>query len=695
MGGEEPYFGYTTADNTLLLQNRQLARRMGEDIRYYPAPENGEYIEPTINWEDPRFSDADQERSNQLFANDSIEKIYQRVMAQNANAVREVADQWYRVSQVIQDISDRVLNAARGLKYGGDGSPGNSGGWTGQGADAFLARGPGATLKSLDEWRSAAITNWLGSLSLASTITSHQSRMSSLYEQYKQAMVTFGNEWQERNLGDVPVEDAGPTAQDKYVTALRTEQIAWSKRAQQIQYEMARSYWSIMSEDLAGGRATVYEGPTDAVQPNPEFLARYMRGRLPSIGNPSRVGTPNVTTPTISTRNVPTPDANLQRTVSRLVAEPTVPGQDQGRQQTTPTPEITVPDVGMPTVPTPTPTLPVVPPVVPAVGNLPVRGVPTVPGVPGVPGTGQPGTGSLPGSALARGTNLLGDARAGGVPGVLRGVPAVPGAPGEGLPPSPPQNPARGAPGGPQTGGRGPQRTISAAPPGSRQSVPPGTSLPPGTPSTPRAGAPGPDARNTAGPAVPGGGTRTNQFGSPPAAPSSPVLRAPRTTAPIPPQGAPTRRGPLAHDAAPPVLNRPRTAGTPDTAHQLTPQPGGGPRRDAPLAPPTPPTTRPVVGRSATTPAPGTPRPAEPANGVLRGARRPAGYQAELGSRRKERERDEKAARVDRDFDQIRRLLDREEAWTVATPGGGVLDSTPTRATRAAAEPKPTVGGGA
>ncbi|MBO4208945.1 hypothetical protein, partial [Micromonospora echinofusca] len=91
----------------------------------------------------------------------------------------------------------------------------------------------------------------------------------------------------------------------------------------------------------------------------------------------------------------------------------------------------------------------------------------------------------------------------------------------------------------------------------------------------------------------------------------------------------------------------------------------------------------------------GTPRPTEPADGVLRGARRPAGYRAELGSRRKERERDEKAARIDQDFDQIRRLLDREEAWTVATPGGGVLDSTPTRTGTVAAEPKPTVGGGA
>ncbi|MBO4206433.1 hypothetical protein GSF22_10495, partial [Micromonospora echinofusca] len=529
MGGEDPYFGYSTSDNTLLLQSRQLARRMGEDIRYYPPPESGEYIEPTINWDDPKFSDADQERSNQLFANDSIEKIYQRVMAQNANAVREAADQWYRVSQVIQDISDRVLNAARGLKYGGDGSPGNSGGWTGKGADAFLARGPGATLKSLDDWRSAAITNWLGTLSLADTITSHQSRMSTLYAEYKQAMVTFGREWQERNIGtDVSIEDAGPHAQDKYVTALRTEQIMWSKRAQQIQYEMARSYWSIMSEDLNGGRATVYEGPTDAVQPNPDFLARYMRGRLPSIGGPPQIGgSPNVTTPTISTRNVPTPDPNLQRAVGRLVAEQTGTGQDRG-QQTTPTPEITVPEVG---TPTPTlPTAPVVPPVVPGVGNLPVRGAPNAPGVPGLPGTGQqPGTGSLPNSALTRGTNLLGDAR-GGVPGVLRGVPTVPGTPGEGLPPSPPQNPARGAPGTPQFGGRGPQRTIGAAPPGSQQSGPPGSSLPPGTPSAPRTGAPGPDGRNVAGPAAPAGGNRTSQFGNPPAAPSRPVLRAPRTT---------------------------------------------------------------------------------------------------------------------------------------------------------------------
>jgi hypothetical protein len=76
---------------------------------------------------------------------------------------------------------------------------------------------------------------------------------------------------------------------------------------------------------------------------------------------------------------------------------------------------------------------------------------------------------------------------------------------------------------------------------------------------------------------------------------------------------------------------------------------------------------------------------------VVRGTRRAgsSGYEAQIGSRVKGQ--DEQLSIVDQEFEKIRKLLDKEDAWTVETPGGGVLDSTPTRAVTPATEPKPTL----
>lgn len=62
-----------------------------------------------------------------------------------------------------------------------------------------------------------------------------------------------------------------------------------------------------------------------------------------------------------------------------------------------------------------------------------------------------------------------------------------------------------------------------------------------------------------------------------------------------------------------------------------------------------------------------------------------------MTSRRKTREEREKE-RIDREYAEIQRLLGDEEPWTVATPGGAVLDNTPERAVYRV-EPKPTLGG--
>jgi hypothetical protein len=213
MSTDDPYFGYTTAGNQQLLDQRRLAARMGEDIRHYQSPPSGsDFPDFTVDYDSERVKDMDYEQRTALAANDSIEKIYKRIMAQDAGPLYQLSDQWYRVFLVIEDIAGRVRKAANGLRYGGDGTKNTGKGWTGNGADAFLARGPGATLKSLDDWKSAATVNWVGTYSLAGTILTHQAKMAELWARYKQTMVTESRKWLDfRDLrGSVPHPSAFP-----------------------------------------------------------------------------------------------------------------------------------------------------------------------------------------------------------------------------------------------------------------------------------------------------------------------------------------------------------------------------------------------------------------------------------------------------------------------------------------------------
>ena len=638
MTGDGPYFGYETSQNEQLMNARRLAAKMGEDIRYYPQPESsGDLPDFTINWENPPFDKDETEKSNAAFNNDTIERIYKRIMAQDAGALRDLADQWWLTYLVLDDIRGRLRTAANGLKYGGDGTSTTGKGWTGKAADAFLARGPGATLKSLDDWKAAALSNRAGARALAGVITRYQAQMDDLWEEYKQGLLAFRDDWMTRNAPSYSSIDElkGTHLADKFVTDLRAESWGWAKKAQKIQYDMAQEYWSVMNEDFGGGRATVYEGPTNAIQHNPEFIARSMAGQF---------GVPGVTAPNVTTPNIVRPDIAPPQIQAPVDVRPT------GTPPAVSPPVVTPPNVVPPAVAPPLAARPVAPPV-----------VPQAPVAPQAPAVGQPsGTPAVRPPAAPGTSGLLGNAKGSGVPGVLRS--GAGGAPVDGRPPGLPGSPTKGQPHPPP------------------QIKRPGQQAPPSPP--PRRGGDGPSTKVPARPAGPG----QSEFGGAPRTPSSPVLRAPR---PAPDQPGP-RTGtpsPPRPGAAPPVLNRPRPATQPPPPAR----PAAPPTADrGPLAPPKPATTDPVVGRSARPPAETTQR--ADSSGVMRGRRaRPAGYEAEIGSRR--RDGGEHRSTADEEFEKLRKLLAQEEAWTVATPGGGVLDGKPARPAGPTAEPKPTLGG--
>ncbi|MFC0531062.1 hypothetical protein [Phytohabitans kaempferiae] len=674
MAGEEDYFDYSTATNQQLQDNRQLARRMGEDITRYPPPNNtSPYPDPTINFQDEDLEMTDEMQTAWL--NDTIERIRKRIMAQDAVVVDQLAWQWWEVKLVLDDARERVLSASTKLKEGKDGS----GGWTGAGADAFLARGPGATIKSIDDWETAAVNNWLGLLSLAGVIRDRQAEMEELYRQYKEDMVAVS----ERELSWYGVESErelqGTPAADDYIDTLRQESWLYNERAQTLQYNMAQDYYQVMRDDLAGGSATVYEGPTDAVVANPDFIQRYMMNQF---GTPN-IGTPNVTQPNIGTPDITQPNITPPRinppTVDARITDPNIntPDIDAPDVGDIDTPDAVNPNITTPTV-VPTITPPVLPPAI-NTSQLP-NGAP-------VPRQGQVPT--APGQGLMR--NLP---SAGG-PGVLRAGSINPLA-GESLPP--------GLPPG--------QRGAQAPPP------PPQIKRPGGGPNAPMApqgrGGGRPGDPTSAIPGAPRTAMDGNQFGGPPGTPASPVLRNPRTNTPAPPgtRGGP-RRGtpavpgapgggpstPLRPDAMSPVLNRPQrpasnVPSTPVSRRPSRPEVPGAPLN--PLAPPPPPTSSPVVGRAR--PAGASGRPPEPPSGVMRGRRTAGaglGVEGQIASRRMANEAEaQRVKNRDEEFERIRALLDREAAWTVETPGGGVLDSGPQqqRAVTPSSEPKPTLG---
>jgi len=640
---DDPYFGYTSTGNKQLTQMQQLQHHVGEDLMHYPEADTSKLpqYEPTINWADSKYSD---DKGNSIKSDytrqagaDTIEVINRRFASQSPEEVDKLQDQWFKVSMVIENLRDSITNEAQALAKT----------WKGDGANAFLMRGPGAAAKSLDDWYSCAITNSLGLIYLASTIRDYRAQMDVLYAKYKSDMVSFSNGWPSNihhsradyykyQGSDDPKKDHA----DQYLSDLRDHAEQWNVQARALQYSMAHEYWQVINEHLNSGSSTVYEGPTDAVMADPKLLLN-----VPSVPN---VNVPNVP----SVPNVPT--------------VPNVPQLPQ------------VPDLSnVPDVPN-TQNVPVVPDVtVPSTANLVAHEMPdvSVPNVPNLQGlqvdpsllmnpsmltTGLPLEG-MPTSGMANPTNLTGLGK------------------GLGLPP----NTARLVKG-----------TLGKATPPEGEGLGQGRGQMP--PNTLRSKAATPPQQR---PLVPG--AEEEEFGRPGGLGSAPPVLRGRSGTPggrrpaVPDDNAANRAGtPARPGSSPPVLNRKRQGGPGQQGG--APMGPTGPVDDETLNPGRPGTSRPVL-RGTRLGQGGSPEEPQPPARALRGARRPAGVtEPEMASRRKnvEPRRDEEHERVDREFEKIQKLLGAEDPWTVQTPGGTVLDNAPERQAYQV-EPKPTLRGNA
>lgn len=644
---EDRYFGYSTNRNTRLLDLWETGRRMGEDLRHYP-PRQGDG--PPGWTRDPSNLNLNDEDARRSWSNNnSVELIYDRVMAQNPEDVERMGAQWQKLADALGALADRIRLIANGLRYGGDGSPDGTG-WTGAGADAFLARGPGATIKSLDDWTEAAQINADGAMLLADSIRHHQEIFQRRYQEYQDAMIAARDEWWRssdapggqpnlENLAQQP-----PEIRQSFVEYLRGREAQYREEFQRLQYSMAEQYRTDL-RSVNGGRATIYEGPRDAVREDYKFIIGAMTPSPPGLSPPGIGATPGVPPPPTApvVPPAPTPPGTPNPGATPPAASPAVPVAPA------------VPDPGAPAAPAvpvaPVPVAPVAP-VPPVAPGLPPGGrAPVAPGLPGAP----------PGGGLSAGTGGRGT-----VPGVLR-------------------------------------NGLSGAPP---EGVPPGGSRPPGTPGMPLSRSPQrPDGSPPGTPQVVG--PQPEPFGDSAGTtpPPPPVLRAPQSGGP--PSGTPTRGKPRSPGSgagpadaggppsgvAPPVLNRPRPSHGPEVPASR--------RRAAPpssfnqFLPPTVP-GGPVLGR--TPPAADGPEPVRPSttptDGVVRARRAAAdtdrtGFRFELAGRAVK-------SKVDEEYEKLRAiLLGEDPAFQVSTPGGGVVTTPPSRPVDTVSEPKAQLRGGA
>jgi hypothetical protein len=707
------YYGYVPGSVDRLERASWIQRHMGDDIRHYPDRSQGHTYEQTP---EPQTTGSGDGFSRQVMQN-SIEMVYKRIHGQSYTMVQDAANGWRDISEYLKDLSEQIRAQSDELRAGGgSGDPG----WSSAGADAFMARGPGATMMSIDKWAEAANVNYEGLSALATNIAIHHGKMKELWDDYKKAIVARAQQFFFDEQGsyyyDNPPQDVDDPSdvdveawqraldqeslyitQDQYVDALRQEEYLWTSRAQQIEYEMGQGYWRVMRNELNGGSSTVFEGPDNAVVPAgmPGMDRRRLLAAQDLAANLANIGT----VPAIDTSALPdlANDAQLGTLDALADQLPAVdetqllPAGQAGAAPTVPDLQVpavdTAPQLGLPPGVNPSELelpsnanapgfLPLAPPpgLAPALGDVPVvPGLPTT-GAGGLTNTAFPSSGSLAGpGALSNG--ILGGAKgpAAAAPSLPPPPPAVksgkvlgkqpksPDAP-EGLPPQP------GAP----------------------------AALPPPLAGHGRPGQGQPGQRGGRPPQDP---TLTPLAGPPPAT-TAPVLGAPHSAGPPAMPGLPAaaRPGPAKPGTAPPVLGA-RTgrggastvSGPPGAAAPPPQAPGRGrptgPDRrdrhaDAPLeiAHLLPTSgelgaTSPLLRRPGQTPQP-VPRDVGEVPRSLRAHQPVIDSPAELAARRRAAQAIQEAQereRLEDNYQHIKAFMGGEEAWTVQTPGGPVI----------------------
>ncbi|MFB9323882.1 WXG100 family type VII secretion target [Cryptosporangium minutisporangium] len=569
--GDDKYYGYSSGENEQLADLRVQGRRMGENFTEYGDSSVGsqhfqdyqQTYKPTGNPSESMTQESydyynKKDGYGRTGASGSgIEAIYKRIMGQKPEKVQALIHHWKTIAENLRTVGDTLKQQSDGVSKS----------WKSPGAQQFLALGPGAALKSINDWQEAADQTAAALGVVLSALTAKQAEIGRLYKQYLDEVAAWHKELEIKGPEEVK------NAEDLYTKHLAEMHQKYTYPAQVIESSLGDAYWDGYN-GVVSSTPGIYEGPTNAVVAPPGLFldAPTLPGGVP--GGPAPVVPPGLTPPTpVNALNVKPPAPAPPIAPGKAPVGPVTPVVPVNA---TPPPPVAPPAVG--------PVGPGVPPVAPTV--LPPSTIlpPKAPGVGPAPVPGQP---ALPTPPLAPAKPPVNVAKA-MVKGVLK--PGVPGG-------------APGAPNLPMMPGRTTPNVPSPMPPGGRAAGDPRSRL-----ARPVLGGSGPRDPGAPPPPMPNAGRR-------PTTPNGPGglhgFRAGGPGGPGGPGGLPPSPFGGPRQAAPPVLGGrtgPRRPGVPGL---------GGPGstdRPAGLAPPPPGATRPVLDRrdAPPPPPPGRERPARP-----------------------------------------------------------------------------------
>ncbi|MFG1922430.1 hypothetical protein [Cryptosporangium sp. NPDC048952] len=588
MGDNGDYYGYDSADNTKLADLRYQGRHMGENFTEYGDSSVGsshfegyrQTYKPPSGGDpnDPSSTNYDYWSKKDAYgrtgaSGDGVEAIYHRIMAQDPDKVQALMTHWRGVAEALSAVSDTIKAKTDGV----------SSKWQSPGASQFMALGPGAAMKSVNDWYLAAIQTAVALSVVHGSLIQNRALITALYNEYKAEVGAYQDK-----IGGTGIDSARDIKGDKYGFSQRyTQYVAeiqqkYTYRAQVIESSLGDAYWDGYN-GVVGSTPGIYEGPTNAVAAPPANALN-----LPGFpgGGP---GAPGAVPPGLAPSGPPVaPNA----VAPAPPAAPIAPG----KAPVAPVAPVAPggPGAGpVPVVPGATPPAPIAPgtPVAPVAPGTPVAaralpvlpiapavmppgkpGAPVAPGMPGALPTGAPGQPALP-KALAKG-GVLGQPGAGNLPPNPGGGRTPPSPASPRLPAAQQARLARPVLGGsnpsapPGMPGGARQPGAPGAPGARRPGAPgmPGASRQPGAPGMPgarRPGAPGapgmPGARQPGVPGMPGG----LQGGRPGSLPASPFGNSTRPAAPPVLGGRAARPGEPGYLAGRPGTPEPRLPGMP------------------------------------------------------------------------------------------------------------------------------------
>ncbi len=374
MGDAPPNYGYQTdyQERADLVRLWHQTGEEGDPLHYDGGSTDSRWTT------DPKSMSPD--AVSRRVTHDNIERVYERIMAQKSGNAAKAAGAWGRLHNLLIGMQDTVRKHTDALRDGG--SVGKDpkdhyGAWRSPAADAFFARGPGATMKSLGDWAAAAAANQTGLSALADVIDRYQKEMDGLYKQYLAALRAAEAAWDNilhdpklspngglGSAGEKPreffidilkkvrngdleggVNPANPGAAmghplgvEEQIWAAIGGNTNWNAKAFDLEYRMAQEYYHTIVNKLGEGHSTRYEGPTNATTVDPktatDALKNYLAGQLggpgggglgvPSFGVPPAPAMPTFTAPVVPP--LPTPDFGKQLGTAEVPDLPKVPG---------------------------------------------------------------------------------------------------------------------------------------------------------------------------------------------------------------------------------------------------------------------------------------------------------------------------------------------------------------------------------